>query len=107
MWLIEIIVVLLLILLNGFFAMSELAVVNSRRGRLEQLAEQGQRGARAALVLADDPKNFLARVQIGMTFTAIVTGTLSGATLAKGFGTFLLAIQWSVLMLSLSPSALW
>ncbi len=83
MWLIEIAVVLLLILLNGFFAMSELAVVNSRRGRLEQLAAQGQRGARAALALADDPKRFLAGVQIGMTFTAIVAGTFSGATLAK------------------------
>src|SRR5208337_1184557 len=83
MWLIEIAVVLLLILLNGFFAMSELAVVNSRRGRLEQLAAQGQRGARAALALADDPKRFLAGVQIGMTFTAIVAGTFSGATLAQ------------------------
>ena len=83
MWLIEIIVVLLLVLLNGFFAMSELAVVNSRRGRLEQLAEQGQRGARAALALADNPKSFLARVQIGVTLTAIIAGTFSGATLAK------------------------
>jgi putative hemolysin len=83
MWSIEIAVVLFLILLNGFFAMSELAVVNSRRGRLEQLAAQGQSGARAALTLADDPKSFLARVQIGVTFTAIVAGTFSGATLAK------------------------
>ena len=91
MWLIEIIVVLFLVLLNGFFAMSELAVVNSRRGRLEQLAEQGQSGARAALALADDPKSFLARVQIGVTFTAIVAGTFSGATLAKSLQDFLLA----------------
>jgi len=83
MWLIEIAVVLLLILLNGFFAMSELAVVNSRHGRLEALAAQGQRGARAALALADDPKRFLAGVQIGVTFTAIVAGTFAGATLAK------------------------
>ena len=90
MWLIEITVVLLLILLNGFFAMSELAVVNSRRGRLEQLAAQGQKGARAALALADDPKRFLARVQIGVTFTAIVAGTFSGATLAKRLQDFLL-----------------
>ncbi len=90
MWLIEIAVVLFLILLNGFFAMSELAVVNSRRGRLEQLAAQGQSGARAALVLADDPKRFLACVQIGVTFTAIVAGTFSGATLAKRLQDFLL-----------------
>jgi len=91
MWLIEIIIVLLLIVLNGFFAMSELAVVNSRRGRLEQLAEQGQSGARAALALADDPKSFLARVQIGVTFTAIVAGTFSGATLASRLQDFLLS----------------
>ena len=62
MWLIEIIVVLFLILLNGFFAMCELAVVNSRHGRLEQLAEQGQKAARAALALAEKtPKHFLIR----------------------------------------------
>ncbi len=91
MWMVEISVVLFLILLNGFFAMSELAVVNSRRGRLEQLAAQGRSGARAALALADDPKRFLARVQIGMTFTAIVAGTFSGATLAKRLQNFLLA----------------
>jgi putative hemolysin len=58
MWLIEIAVVLLLILLNGFFAMSELAVVNSRHGRLEQPAAQGHRGARAALALAGIPSVF-------------------------------------------------
>ncbi len=83
MWLIEIAVVLLLILLNGFFAMSELAVINSRRGRLEQLAAQGKNGARTAVALAEDPKRFLAGVQIGVTFTAIVAGTFSGATLAN------------------------
>jgi len=82
MWLIDITVVLILILVNGFFAMSELAVVNSRHGRLEQLVAEGHRGARAALKLAEDPRDFLARVQIGVTFTAIVAGTFSGATLA-------------------------
>jgi len=91
MWLIEIAVVLLLILLNGFFAMSELAVVNSRRGRLEQLAAQGHRGASAALALAEDTKRFLACVQIGVTFTAIVAGTFSGATLAKRLQDLLLS----------------
>jgi len=90
MWLAEIAVVLFLILLNGFFAMCELAVVNSRHGRLEQLAEEGRKGARAALALAENPKDFLARVQIGVTFTAIVAGTFSGATLAKRLEDFLL-----------------
>jgi len=70
--------------------MCELAVVNSRHGRLEQLAEQGQKGARAALALAENPKDFLARLQIGVTFTAIVAGTFSGATLAKTLDDLLL-----------------
>jgi len=51
----EILIVLLLILLNGYFAMSELAVVSARRARLQGMAEQGNRGARAALALTDDP----------------------------------------------------
>ena len=78
----EIAVVLLLILLNGFFAMSELAIVSSRRARLKLLADQGHRGARRALRLAEDPTQFLATVQIGITLVGIVAGAYSGATLS-------------------------
>ncbi|HET6618454.1 MAG TPA: hemolysin family protein [Dongiaceae bacterium] len=78
----EIAVVLLLILLNGFFAMSELAIVSSRRARLKLLADQGHRGARRALRLVEEPTQFLATVQIGITLIGIVAGAYSGATLS-------------------------
>ena len=78
----EIIVVILLVLLNGFFAMSELAIVSSRQGRLERLAANGSAGASAALSLAKDPSRFLAATQFGMTLTGILAGAFSGATLA-------------------------
>jgi putative hemolysin len=78
----EIVVVILLVLLNGFFAMSELAIVSSRQGRLERLAADGSAGASAALSLAKDPGRFLAATQFGMTLTGILAGAFSGATLA-------------------------
>ncbi|WP_374378937.1 hemolysin family protein [Dongia sp.] len=78
----EIAIVLLLILLNGFFAMSELAIVSARRARLKPLADDGHRGARQALELADDPTQFLSTVQIGITLVGIVAGAYSGATLS-------------------------
>ena len=79
----EIAVVVLLVLLNGFLAMSELAVVSSRRTRLERLAASGLAGARAALSLANDPGRFLATLQVGLTSIAILAGIFSGATLAQ------------------------
>ena len=66
---------------NGVLAMSELALMSSRRGRLEQLAQAGDRGARAALRLLDDPTAFLSTVQVGITLVGILAGALSGATL--------------------------
>lgn len=79
----EIIVVTFLVVLNGFFAMSELAIVSSRHGRLERMAVDGNVGARAALSLANDPGRFLAATQFGMTLTGILAGAFSGATLAE------------------------
>ncbi len=78
----EVIVVVLLVLMNGFLAMSELAIVSSRRARLERLAAEGHAGARAALKLADDPGRFLATVQVGLTSIGILAGAFSGVTLA-------------------------
>lgn len=78
----DLIVILLLVLLNGFFAMSEMALVSSRRARLKQFAENGRPGARLALVLAEDPARFLSAVQIGITLIGILAGAFSGATLA-------------------------
>jgi magnesium and cobalt exporter, CNNM family len=78
----EVIIVLLLVLLNGFLAMSELAIVSSRRARLERLAAEGRAGAHTALRLADDPGRFLATVQVGLTSIGILNGAFSGVTLA-------------------------
>ena len=75
-------IILALILLNGLLAMSELAIVSSRRPRLRGLAASGSRGAAAALRLAADPAKFLSSAQIGITLVAIVNGAFSGEALA-------------------------
>jgi putative hemolysin len=85
----EILFVGLLIVLNGLLAMSELALVSSRRSRLDQLAGQGKRGARTALRLIDDPSGFLSTVQIGITLVGILAGAFGGATLADRLGDWL------------------
>ena len=78
----EILIILLLILLNGFFALSELAVVSSRKARLQQYVEEGRRGAATAMRLADDPTGFLSAVQVGITLIAILSGAYGEAALA-------------------------
>ncbi len=75
-------IILGLIVLNGFLAMSELAIVASRRPRLKGLAANGNRGAAAALKLGADPARFLSSVQIGITLVAILNGAFSGERLA-------------------------
>lgn len=79
--LIEIVIVLLLILINGFLAMSELAVVSARRARLKVMADRGSRGAATAMRLANDPGRFLSAVQIGITLVGVLSGAFSGSTL--------------------------
>lgn len=81
--LLDLAIVLLLILVNGFFAMSELALVSARRGRLRALARGGSKGAAVALALLSDPTRFLSTVQIGITAVGIAAGAYSGATLAE------------------------
>jgi len=85
----ELVIIGLLILLNGFFAMSELAIVSSRRARLQQLVQAGRPGAASALRLADDPTGFLSTVQIGITLVGIFAGAYSGATLATPLAEYL------------------
>ncbi|VAW02584.1 Hemolysins and related proteins containing CBS domains [hydrothermal vent metagenome] len=77
----DVALILALILLNGVFAMSELAIVSARKAHLHSLADQGSIGARTALRLASDPGKFLSTVQIGITLIGIVAGAFSGATL--------------------------
>ncbi len=78
----EILIILLLILLNGVFAMSEIALVSARKSNLNMLAKQGDRSARRALKLAEDPDKFLSTVQIGITLIGILTGIYSGDAIA-------------------------
>ena len=79
----DLLIILGLILLNGVFAMSELAVVSSKRIRLEKLSENGSRGARAALHLADSPSSFLSTVQVGITLIGIFNGAFGEASLVE------------------------
>lgn len=76
-------IILLLLLMNGFFAMAELAIVSARRARLKQLGEERphKRGARLALELAEDPSSFLSIVQIGMTLGTVLLGAFGGKNL--------------------------
>jgi putative hemolysin len=75
----DVLILFLLILLNGFFALSEMALVSAKRVRLQAAAEQGRRGARSALALLEDPTGFLSAIQIGITLIGILTGLYSGA----------------------------
>lgn len=85
----EILVLLALFLLNGVFAMSELALVSSRRIRLRQSAGEGSRGAAAALALLDHPGRFLSTIQVGITLIGIFSGAFGEATLAAELAAWL------------------
>jgi putative hemolysin len=74
----EILILLMLVLLNGIFVMSELAVVSSRKARLQHQSNEGNRRALAALKLAENPTLFLSTVQIGITLVSILLGALGG-----------------------------
>ena len=79
----EILFVLLLILLNGLFSMSELALVSVRRARLVVLVRKGVPGAKAARALAEDPQRFLPTIQVGITLVSVLTGVFGGARIAS------------------------
>jgi putative hemolysin len=82
----EILLILLLVLLNGAFAMSELAIVSARRPRLMAMQRKGSAGAAAAMALADDPQRFLPTVQVGITLVGILAGAFGGARLSGVLG---------------------
>jgi len=79
---VEILIILLLLLANGVFAMAEISVVSARKGKLRQLADAGSTRARAALELAESPNRFLSTVQIGITLVGIIAGAFGGAHLS-------------------------
>ena len=80
---VDLLLLLFLILLNGALAMSEIAVVSSRRGRLARMADAGSAGAARALALAAEPTRFLSSVQVGITSIGILSGAIGEATLAR------------------------
>ncbi|MEA2935274.1 MAG: magnesium and cobalt exporter, family [Variibacter sp.] len=93
MWL-ELLIVLGLVFLNGFFALAEMSVVSSRRIRLQQMAENGNEGAARALALAENPGKFLSSVQVGITLIGILSGAFGGATLGARLGVYLDEFTW-------------
>ncbi len=82
-------VIVVLMIASGFFAASEIAIVSARRGRLEQRAEAGSGGARAALQLAAEPNRFLATVQVGITLIGVVAAAFGGSVLEQPLREFL------------------
>ena len=90
----QILVLLLLILAGGFFALSELAIVASRKARLQRLVQEGNARAKTALALANAPNRFLATSQIGMTVISIVAGAYGGITLADKLAIPLAKVVW-------------
>ncbi len=85
----EIVIVLLLIVLNGIFSMAEIAIVSSRKSRLQQQANEGNKNAQAALDLAHSPNRFLSTVQIGITFVGIFAGAFGAETIAENLAVWL------------------
>ncbi len=90
----DIILIFLLILANGIFAMSEIAVVSVRKTRLQQLANEGDDKAEAVLQLVDKPTRFLSTIQIGITLIGIMAGAIGGARITEKLGTLLMPISW-------------
>ncbi|MEO1147978.1 MAG: hemolysin family protein, partial [Cyanobacteria bacterium J06638_22] len=88
----EILIILILILANGLFAMSEMSIVSARKIRLADQAEKGDRRAQAALNLASSPNRFLATIQMGITVIGILAGAFGGATLAVSVAELLSAV---------------
>ena len=86
---IEILIVVILIILNGLFSMTELAIINARKGLLEEKSEAGNRGARMAIKLAEDPNEMFSTIQIGITLISIITGLYSGATFSDPMATYI------------------
>ena len=90
----EIALIFVLLVANGVFAMSEIAVVSSRRARLQRRADAGDAGARRALALAQDPSRFLSTVQIGITLVGIFAGAFGGATIATKLAQLLAGVPY-------------
>lgn len=91
----EILIIFVLTLLNGFFALSEIALVSVKKSRMEHLAAQGSKRAQTVLTLLENPENFLSSVQVGITLIGIVSGAYGGAALTDDLEKYL--VQFSFL----------
>src|SRR5690606_6836196 len=85
----EILIIFLLTLLNGFFALSEIALVSVKKSTIDHLASLGNKNAVEVQKLLENPENFLSSVQVGITLIGIISGAYGGATLAKDFEIYL------------------
>lgn len=88
----EIFLILVLLVANGVFAMTEIAIVSSRKGLLQSMAEKGSKGAARALALSESPNRFLSTVQIGITLVGIVAGALGSGTVAARLAEILVVL---------------
>ena len=91
---IELVIVILLIIANGVFALSETAFVSARKVRLQQWANEGNVKAAAALELANSPNRLLSTVQLGITLIGILAGAFGGASIAEAVAVYIGAISW-------------
>jgi putative hemolysin len=90
----EILIICLLLLLNGVFAMYEIALVSSRKSRLQDKERDGSKGARVALALREKPEEILSAIQVGITLVGIVSGAFGGLALAEDLVPLLMRIDW-------------
>lgn len=88
----EVLFIILLIIANGIFAMSEIAIISVRKAKLQQLVNEGNTKAKIALELANSPNRFLSTIQIGITLIGIFAGALGGATIAEELKIFIYSI---------------
>src|SRR5512141_685222 len=86
---IEIVVIVLLVILNGIFVLSETAIVSSRKPRLQHLVNKGNSRAKVALHLANKPEHFLSTVTAGITLIGILAGAFGGATLSESVAVYI------------------
>lgn len=97
---------IILILVNGLFAMSEIALVTARRARLARLAENGDGAAAVAITLHDEPTRFLSTIQIGITSIGILNGIVGEAILAAPFAAWLYGLGFDQQASSIAATAL-
>jgi len=102
----EVFLIALLTLLNGVFAMSELALAASRKARLMAMAEAGDGGAQTALMLLDNPNQFLSTVQVGITSIGVLNGIVGEAAFSDNLGGWLVSLGVTERAASISATAL-